>query len=118
MPDPFDGAAAKDGILVLFTLLRLLTLFSSSFPLQGQDSSQHYVRASLSIKAPAGYPESGPACTLSNTRGLTDAFCNDLASKLRDEIKELKGECCCYQLFELAGEALTEANFSGNTPIA
>ena len=78
---------------------RCMTLAMQLNPKTGEDASQHFVRASLTIEAPAGYPEVAPICSLSNARGLTDAFCAELVEKLREESASLRGECCCYQLW-------------------
>ena len=82
-------------------------------PKTGLDSTQHYVRAMLEVTLDKDYPESSPMCRLADTRGLTDQMCLAIMDAIAMEASQLAGECCCYQLSELASDALTEANYKG-----
>ena len=73
------------------------------------DREARLLRLTFSAVLPANYPEdASPTFTLSQTRGLTDAQLNELASELSSTIEANRGSSVLHGCIELIREKLSE----------
>ena len=86
-------------------------------PHSGGGAAQRYMVATLAFSLTPLYPESTPHVSLVRVRGLVDEEEAALLAGVRAHAATLAGQCCVYELQELALELLTELNGGGDCPV-
>ena len=70
-------------------------------PATADDTDQQYVRVTLEVTLPHGYPETPPSISLRNPRGLDDDTLTAIRNDALDKIKASKGMPVIYDLIEV-----------------
>ncbi|EEB14705.1 RING finger protein, putative [Pediculus humanus corporis] len=87
-----------------------VTIETDVFPATASDHSSQYVRVTLIVTLPVGYPNISPTVDLKNSRGLDDSVLDVIKEELDLKIKNLVGDVVVFELIEVVREHLTESN--------
>lgn len=79
-------------------------------PWTALDVDLQYVRVTLVVHLPKGYPDVRPTVQLKNPRGLEDSLINDIYSQIEDKCNQLIGQPALFELIEVVKEKLTASN--------
>ncbi|XP_039291950.1 E3 ubiquitin-protein ligase RNF25 [Nilaparvata lugens] len=79
-------------------------------PYTALDVDQQFVRITLDIILPTGYPDRSPAVSLRNPRGLDDSTLDALKQQITDKCNEYLGQPVIFEIIEVAKENLTASN--------
>lgn len=80
------------------------------FPSTGEDSQSQYVCVTLIVRLPVGYPDTSPAISLRNPRGLDEDTVRLMRSDAEAKCKDFIGQPVMFELIELIREHLTRSN--------
>uniref|UniRef100_A0A0A9YWV5 E3 ubiquitin-protein ligase RNF25 n=1 Tax=Lygus hesperus TaxID=30085 RepID=A0A0A9YWV5_LYGHE len=79
-------------------------------PWTALDTETQYVRLTLQVAFPSGYPDVRPNVTLSNPRGLDDSLLTSLHQEIDEKCKQNLGQPVVYEIYEIIKERLTNSN--------
>ncbi|PSN46697.1 hypothetical protein C0J52_06394 [Blattella germanica] len=80
------------------------------FPSTADDALQQYVRLTLVVELPPGYPDVVPTVSLCNPRGLDDSVIARIDKETKEKCESYRGQAVIYELIELVKEHLTASN--------
>lgn len=79
-------------------------------PSTADNVDEQYVRMSLILYLPAGYPDAIPDIKIQNPRGLSDEKLQRIVDDLCSKAEERKGSAMLFELIECAKDHLTAGN--------
>lgn len=79
-------------------------------PATADDALQQYVRITLVVELPPGYPDTEPVVHLRNPRGLDDSVLTKIEEETKKKCEDYRGQPVIYELIELVKEHLTASN--------
>lgn len=80
---------------------RPLELQTILVPSTANDANQQYVRLTLILKFPSGYPEQKPLIELRNPRGLSEDFLADALKQCHEKCDQFAGSPVIYEIIEV-----------------
>ncbi|XP_067011175.1 E3 ubiquitin-protein ligase RNF25 [Anabrus simplex] len=80
------------------------------YPSTAHDAVHQYVRITLVVELPPGYPDSVPTVHLRNPRGLDDSVLDKITREVKEKCSDFCGQPVIYELIELVKEHLTASN--------
>ncbi|KAL1140869.1 hypothetical protein AAG570_000797 [Ranatra chinensis] len=79
-------------------------------PWTALDAEAQYVRLTLDVTLPDGYPDTPPILALHNPRGLDDALLSKIQAEANDKCKQNLGQPVIFEIIEIVKERLTASN--------
>lgn len=79
-------------------------------PWTALDTEQQYVRVTLQVSLPVGYPDIKPNITLSSPRGLDESLLKTIQKEVADKCAESLGQPVIFEIIEIVKERLTASN--------
>lgn len=76
------------------------------FPATASDHSSQYVRVTLIVTLPVGYPDISPTIDLRNPRGLDDSLLQIMKKEIETKMENLVGEPVVFELIEVKCELI------------
>jgi E3 ubiquitin-protein ligase RNF25 len=70
-------------------------------PWTALDENQQYVRVSLEIDLPPGYPDVSPRVNLRNPRGLDDSLLNTIKQQINDKCTEYLSQPVIFEIIQV-----------------
>lgn len=71
------------------------------FPSTADDTLQQYVRLTLVVELPPGYPDVAPVVSLRNPRGLDDSVLGRIDREVKEKCESYCGQAVIYELIEV-----------------
>ncbi|BES95504.1 RWD [Nesidiocoris tenuis] len=79
-------------------------------PWTALDTETQYVRLTLQVSLPPGYPDVPPEVNLANPRGLDDSLLTSLHKEIAEKCTQNLGQSVIYEIYEIVKEGLTASN--------
>jgi len=89
---------------------RAIAVETEVHPWTALDTEQQYVRVTLEVSLPKGYPDVKPKVSLSNPRGLEDSLLVTIMNDVNEKCDQNLGQPVIFEIIEVIKERLTASN--------
>ncbi|XP_037090802.1 E3 ubiquitin-protein ligase RNF25-like [Pollicipes pollicipes] len=103
-------ATLMDDLNVVYNGERPQEVSVTLHPATADNREEQFVRMTLTLHLPAGYPRVSPEVLITNPRGISEQTVQQVKAQCQEKMDEYRGEPVLYQLMELARDHLTDSN--------